>query len=77
MQAEMFSKNPFERQSDRQIRVSLIFTTVVYLAWMVMSFSAMDQQFWFTWAIRGGISLFLIYSWQQGLQEMKRRKRKL
>jgi hypothetical protein len=68
-------KNPFEKQTNRQIRVGLIFTTLVYLSWLALSFSASDRQFWFTWVIRGGISLFLAYSWHQGLQEMKRRKR--
>jgi membrane protein implicated in regulation of membrane protease activity len=73
----MFKRNPYEEKSDRQIRVGLIFTTLVYAAWLALSFSTPDGQFWFAWVIRGGVSLFLIYSWHQGLQEMKRRKRDL
>jgi len=71
----MPGKNPYEGQTVRQIQVGLIFTTLVYLSWLTLSFSAADRQYWFTWVIRGVITLFLAYSWQQGLQEMKRRKR--
>lgn len=67
-------KNPFENQSDREIRFGLIFGTIVYLAWLAMSFLDADLQYGFVWLIRAGITLFFAYCWYGALREMKRRK---
>lgn len=70
----MFGKNPFAGQTDRQIRAGLIFLTAIYVSWLTLSFFDAHRHVWFMWVIRGVISAFLIYSWQQGLKQIRQRK---
>ena len=68
-------KNPFAKQSEREIRVGLWVGTFIYLAWLATTFWDVDQYAGFVWAIRGVISLFIAYSWYAGTCEIRRRKR--
>ncbi len=70
----MFGKNPFAGQTNRQIGAGLVFLTAIYVSWLTLSFFDTNRQLWFMWVIRGAVSLFLIYSWQQGLKQIRLRK---
>ena len=68
-------KNPLAGESDREIRLGLFVVTVVYMVWMVMSFTEAGQSPVYVWVIRVVLSLFFIYSWYAGVREICRRKR--
>jgi membrane protein DedA with SNARE-associated domain len=68
-------KNPFAKQSDREIRLGLVVGTLVYLAWLAMTFWDVDRDAGLIWVIRAVISLVIAYSWYAGTCEIRRRKR--
>jgi hypothetical protein len=68
-------KNPFAKQTDREIRSGLIFGTVIYLSYLALTFFDSHPQSWFIWLSRVFVSLLFVYCWYESLREMRRRRK--
>jgi ABC-type amino acid transport system permease subunit len=70
-------KNPFLKMTAREILGGLAFGSVIFILWLVLSFTYMEWRSLFAWFIRGVTLLACIYYWCLGLNEIKRRRSNL